>query len=183
LAIELRAVFLFTDIVGSTGMWDRDTDAMDRAMNIHDEVLHSVISEFEGEVFKHSGDGICAAFQDAAAALQAAVQSQIRLGDVPWPESDGPKVRMAIHSGPFREHAGDYFGLDVCLARRILEFAQGGSVLITGPAVAQLDAASRDEAWLLDLGYRHLKDVTDPVRVFRVATFQTRPHPHWIGAA
>lgn len=135
------AILLFTDIVGSTGMWDRDADAMDRAMTAHDRILHSSITAHGGAVFKHTGDGICAVFDDAAESMQAAIRGQKLLAAVAWPAPTGPHVRMALHAGGFREHSGDYFGLDVCPARRILELTPGGSVLVTEPLVALFDEA------------------------------------------
>ena len=165
------AIFLFTDIVGSTGMWDRDADAMDRAMTAHDEILHNSVTAHRGVVFKHTGDGICAVFDEAAASMHAAIQGQQLLGGVAWPVPTGQHVRMAIHAGEFREHSGDYFGLDVCLARRILDLTPGGSVLISNPAVALLDEATLHRLWLLDLGDYRLRDIAGPIRVHRLAAF------------
>jgi class 3 adenylate cyclase len=154
------AVFLFTDIAGSTGMWDTDAGAMDRAMIIHDEVLRNSIAAHDGTVFKHTGDGICAVFEDAAGAFRAAVQGQRHMVAVPWPGC-----------GEFREHSGDCFGLDVSLARRVLELTPGGSVLITEPMVALLDEEILNHTWLFDVGMYRLRGITRPIRVYRVAAF------------
>jgi class 3 adenylate cyclase len=169
------AVFLFTDVVGSTGMWDRDADAMDRAMTAHDQILYNSITARGGTVFKHTGDGICATFGEAVGSLQAAIQGQRLLEAVKWPVPTGPRVRMALHAGEFREHSGDYFGLDVCLVRRILDLTPGGSVLITEPAVALLDEATLNHLWLLDLGDCHLRDISAPIRVHRLVAFPIGP--------
>ena len=169
------AIFLFTDIVGSTGMWDRDADAMDRAMTAHDQILHDSVTAHGGAVFKHTGDGICAVFDDAAESMQAAIRGQQSLAAVVWPAPTGRHVRMALHAGEFRKHSGDYFGLDVCLARRILELAPGGSVLITEPVVALFDEATLNHLWLLDLGDYRLRNIAGPVFVYRLAAFPIGP--------
>ena len=169
------AVFLFTDIVGSTGMWDRDADAMDRAMTAHDQILHNSITAHGGTVFKHTGDGICATFGDAVGSLQAAIEGQRLLEAVKWPGPTGPRVRMALHAGGFRENSGDYFGIDVCLVRRILDMTPGGSVLVTEPAVALLDDATLSRLWLLDFGYYRLRDIAAPIRVHRLVAFPIVP--------
>jgi class 3 adenylate cyclase len=57
--------FLFTDIEGSTLRWESDPDAMRVALASHDAVLQSVIEAHEGRLFKHTGDGVCAAFSSA----------------------------------------------------------------------------------------------------------------------
>lgn len=165
------AILLFTDIVGSTAMWDRDGEAMDRAMGIHDEMLSSSIAAHNGTVFKHTGDGMCVVFDDAAGALHAAIQGQRHLIGVPWPGPTGPRVRMAIHAGDCRKHSGDYFGVEVCLARRILELTPGGSVLITEPVTALLDEETLRHTWLFDIGMYRLRSITKPIRVYRVAAY------------
>ena len=72
--------FLFTDIEGSTRRWEDDADAMRTALAVHDEVLRSAIENCGGWLFKHTGDGVCAAFASARAAIDAAVAAQRLLG-------------------------------------------------------------------------------------------------------
>ena len=54
--------FLFTDVEGSTRRWEADADAMRVALAAHDEVLRAAIEAHGGFMFKHTGDGVCAAF-------------------------------------------------------------------------------------------------------------------------
>ena len=54
--------FLFTDVEGSTRRWEKDADAMREALAAHDEVLRCAIEAQGGFMFKHTGDGVCAAF-------------------------------------------------------------------------------------------------------------------------
>src|SRR5919202_1629531 len=91
--------FLFTDIEGSTRMWERDALAMQAALARHDEILRSAIEEHGGYVFKTVGDAFCCAFSTAPDALEAALvaqralQEEERGGIVPL------RVRMALHTG------------------------------------------------------------------------------------
>ena len=64
--------FLFTDIEGSTRRWEADPEAMRAALVLHDGVLGSVIDGHGGWLFKHTGDGVCAAFSSARGAIDAA---------------------------------------------------------------------------------------------------------------
>ena len=72
--------FLFTDVEGSTRRWEADPDEMRAALAAHDEVLRSAIEAHGGFMFKHTGDGVCAAFSSPRAAVDAAVAAQRELG-------------------------------------------------------------------------------------------------------
>ena len=93
--------FLFTDIEGSTRRWEADADAMRAALVAHDEVLHGAIEAHSGFLFKHTGDGVCAAFASPTGAVDAAVAAQRSL-KLP--------VRMGIATGEAELSEGDYFG-------------------------------------------------------------------------
>jgi class 3 adenylate cyclase len=66
--------FLFTDIEGSTKLWEHDAPAMQASLARHDEILRWAIEESGGYVFKTVGDAFCCAFPTAADALEAALQ-------------------------------------------------------------------------------------------------------------
>ena len=68
--------FLFTDVEGSTRRWEADPDGMRAALAAHDEVLRDAIEAHGGLLFKHTGDGVCAAFASARAAVDAATAAQ-----------------------------------------------------------------------------------------------------------
>ena len=93
--------FLFTDIEGSTRRWEAEPEAMRAALAAHDDVLRAAIEAHGGWLFKHTGDGVCAAFASARAAVEAAVQAQRQLA-LP--------VRMGVATGEAEERDGDYFG-------------------------------------------------------------------------
>ena len=97
--------FLFTDVEGSTRRWEADADGMRVALAAHDEVLRGVIQAHGGWLFKHTGDGVCAAFAsprstvDAAVAAQRALELPVRMGSRPVkPSCGGPitSVRCSI---------------------------------------------------------------------------------------
>ena len=68
--------FLFTDIEGSTRRWEADAEGMRAALATHDEVLRAAIEGHGGWLFKHTGDGVCAAFASPSSAVAAAVAAQ-----------------------------------------------------------------------------------------------------------
>ncbi len=76
--------FLFTDIEGSTRLWERDAAKMRIALARHDEILKNAVEEHGGRVFKMVGDACYAAFTDAPHALEAALAGQRALFAEPW---------------------------------------------------------------------------------------------------
>ena len=120
--------FLFTDIEGSTRRWEADADAMRAALTAHDDLLRETVSAHDGWLFKHTGDGICAAFASPRAAVDAAVAAQRAL-ELP--------VRMAIATGEADLRDEDYFGAVLNRAARMMAAGHGGQVLLDG-ATAEL---------------------------------------------
>ncbi|MCD6058136.1 MAG: adenylate/guanylate cyclase, partial [Thermomicrobiales bacterium] len=101
--------FLFTDIEGSTALWERDRQAMATAVQRHIILLDAAIQAHEGVHFKTVGDAVQAAFPTAPDALSAAVDAQRALLAEDWGAVDGLRVRMALHAGEATPDArGDY---------------------------------------------------------------------------
>jgi class 3 adenylate cyclase len=94
---------LFTDIVGSTRLWEAEPAQMAPALRRHDDLLRSAIEGAGGYVFKTVGDAFCAAFWTARAAVDAAVAGQRALGTQAWPTSRPILVRMGLHTGVSEE--------------------------------------------------------------------------------
>ena len=108
--------FLFTDLEGSTGLWERDNAGMDDVLRVHDLVLNDCITTRGGVVFSHAGDSFAAAFPFAANALVAAAEVQRRIAAMGGPVS--LRVRIGVHCGEAFERDGDYFGPTVNRAAR-----------------------------------------------------------------
>jgi predicted ATPase/class 3 adenylate cyclase len=146
--------FLFTDVEGSTRRWEADADAMRTALAAHDEVLRSAIEARGGFVFKHTGDGVCAAFASPKAAVDAAVAAQRAL-ELP--------VRMGLATGEAELRDGDYFGAVLNRAARVMAAGHGGQILLADSTAGLLSGVD-----LLDFGPRRLRDVPMPVGVYQV---------------
>ncbi|HUO37390.1 MAG TPA: adenylate/guanylate cyclase domain-containing protein, partial [Mycobacterium sp.] len=147
--------FLFTDVEGSTRRWEKDADDMRAALAAHDKVLRSAIETHRGFMFKHTGDGVCAAFASPSCAVDAAVTAQRALG-LP--------VRMGIATGEAELREGDYFGAVLNRAARVMAAGHGGQILLADSTAALLSGVE-----LLDLGPRRLRDLPTPVGVFQVS--------------
>src|SRR4051794_2515428 len=186
--------FLFTDIEGSTRLWEERPDEMREALARHDRILRHAIETQGGVVFKTMGDQFCAAFLGASAALAAALAAQrvlagsreTEVGD-PGAETDAPsphrtpdpllpfKVRIALHTGVVEEREGDYFGPPLNRIARLLEAGHGGQILLT-LATHELTRDSLPQGVTLrDLGEHRLKDLARPERVFQIVSPELRP--------
>ncbi len=161
--------FLFTDIEGSTRLWDEKPEAMAKALLRHDEILGSVVESHSGVIFKHTGDGICAAFQDPGDALDAAVDGQAVFRAEVFESIGRMAVRMAIHTGSANERLGDYRGPALNRVARLLDVAAGGDILLTETAQGIVQATLPDGIRLADLGEHHLRDISEPGHVYHVA--------------
>ena len=115
--------FLFTDIEGSTRRWESDADSMRTALVAHDEVLRETVAAYDGWLFKHTGDGVCAAFGSPRSAVDAAIAAQRAL-DLP--------VRMGVATGEAELRGEDYFGAVLNRAARVMSAGHGGQILIDG---------------------------------------------------
>src|SRR3712207_9490163 len=98
---------------------------MQDALTRHDAILHGVIKEHDGYVFKTVGDAFCCAFATATDTLEAALSAQWTLFADEWPQTRSLKVRMALHTGAAEERDGDYFGPPVNRVARLLSAAHG----------------------------------------------------------
>jgi class 3 adenylate cyclase len=159
---------LFTDVQGSTRLWDTERDAMAPALRRHDEILRDAIEQAGGYIFKTVGDSFCAAFSAARAGLDAALAAQRNLAAQSWPTSRPIVVRMGLHAGVCEERDGDYFGPAVNRAARLLAVAGGGQVLVSGVAAELLSDELPDGVDLRELGTHQLKDLSRPERIYQV---------------
>src|SRR5262245_10231529 len=100
--------FLFTDIEGSTRLWEQHPEAMSIALARHDAILRGAIAAHGGYVFKTVGDAFYAAFALAADALSAILAAQRGLAAQTWGATGPLRVRAALHTGAVELRDGDY---------------------------------------------------------------------------
>jgi predicted ATPase/class 3 adenylate cyclase len=164
------STFLFTDIEGSTRLWEDHAAAMGPALAIHDRILRDAVAGGGGTIVKTTGDGMLAVFDDPIAAIDSALTAQRALRDGRWGETGPLRVRMALHAGAAESRDGDYFGPALNRVARILAIGHGGQVLTS--AVCAILSRDRLPATveLIDLGSQRLRDLDRPEQVFQVVT-------------
>jgi len=158
--------FLFTDIEGSTKLWEQYPLGMKTALATHDAVLKEAIETNHGWIIKTTGDGVHAVFATSLEAIQTAsiAQSDLhsRIKNVPI------KVRMGIHTGEGQIRDGDFYGTEVNRAARIMGIAHGQQILISEVTAALVRSTLPEEVFLTDLGAHRLKGLTAPEKIFQL---------------
>jgi len=160
--------FLFTDLEGSTRLWQDHPDAMKAALARHDEILRDAITSHGGVIVKTTGDGVHAAFADANGAVDAALDAQRAVTSDDWGAVGELRVRIGIHTGPADLRDGDYYGTTVNRAARLMSAAHGGQVIVS-LATEELVRDDLDAGVsLLDLGELRLRDLSRADRVYQL---------------
>jgi predicted ATPase/class 3 adenylate cyclase len=159
--------FLFTDIEGSTRLWEKQHAAMQVALAQHDAILRNAIETNNGCVFKTTGDGAHAAFAVAADAMMACLAAQRELTGHVWGELR-IKSRMALHTGAAELRDGDYFGATLNRTARLMAAGHGGQILLSLATEELVRDHLPENTALRDLGERRLKDLIRPEHVYQV---------------
>jgi class 3 adenylate cyclase len=160
--------FWFTDIEGSTRMWDQHPNEMRVALEAHDALIREAVENAGGFVFATGGDGFCVAFQRASAALQAALLAQKALTEFSWPEAARLRVRMGLHTGEAVERDGDYFGPSVNRAARLLTVAGGDQIVVSAATAALIADRLPPGVRLVDAGTFTLRGLEHADHLFQL---------------
>ncbi len=161
-------IFLFTDIAGSTMLWEQHPEAMHIALARHDTLLRQAVERHDGHIFKTVGDSFYAAFGTPADALAAALAAQHALQLEQWSTSAPLRVRMALHAGMVELRDGDYFGPPLNRLARLLAVAHGGQILLSRTVRELVHDRLSPNMQLRDLGMHRLKDLAQPEHVFQL---------------
>ena len=160
--------FLFTDVEGSTRLWEDHPDVMHDALARHDTIVRSAIESHGGHVVKTTGDGFHAAFATARDALDAALSAQQTLIAEPPSPDVTVKVRMGVHTGEARARDGDYYGSSLNRAARLMAVGHGGQIVCSQATADLARDALSEGVTLVDLGEHRLRDLSRPERLFQV---------------
>ena len=161
--------FLFTDLEGSTRLWEEHPDAMKDALARHDEILRAAVGEHDGHVVKTTGDGLHAAFATAHDAIRAAIGAQRTLTSTDWGAIGRVGVRMGVHTGEADLRDGDYFGTAVNRAARVSAAGHGGQVLVSHATEELVRDGLGADVTLLDRGEHRLRDLSRPERLYQLS--------------
>src|SRR5258706_3874820 len=158
--------FLFTDIEGSTELWEKHPQAMKATLAKHDSILRAVVEANHGQIIKTTGDGVHVVFSTTLDAINATLAVQQRLKE-PIDELN-IKVRMGLHTGEAELRDGDYYGQSLNRAARIMSIGHGGQILISETAMQVVREHLSQELTLLELGEHYLKGLARPEKIYQL---------------
>lgn len=157
---------LFTDIVGSTALFDELGD--DGALAIrreHDAIVRRAIADHGGREVKHTGDGLMASFTSVAGAVACARDVQAAVAEHNAGAERAFHVRIGLNAGEPVAEGSDLFGTAVNVARRVCDLAPADTILAS-PTVRDL-AAGKGFSWE-SLGPHELKGFDEQVVLYKL---------------
>ena len=163
--------FLFTDIQGSTPLWEQHPQEMAEALQIHNAALRQAIETNGGVVFKTVGDAFQSAFSITHQALKAAIEGQRLLQSAPWNKLGSLRVRMGLHTGEaVLDPNGDEYAVSHTKNRigRIHSAAHGGQILLSQETADLITRQLPEGVSLKDLGEHYLKGMQWPEHLYQV---------------
>ena len=165
--------FLFTDIEGSTKLWEQYPEEMKPALAKHDAILRSAIETNHGSYVKTTGDGVHAVFEKAIDAINATIEAQrvlqtSEVSPLVGASEVSIRVRMGIHTGEAELRDNDYYGQTLNRAARIMSAGHGGQILISEVTAQVAREHLANDLALADMGEHHLKGLLKPEHIFQV---------------
>jgi predicted ATPase/class 3 adenylate cyclase/Tfp pilus assembly protein PilF len=162
--------FLFSDVEGSTKLWESYPDRMKGIMVRHDELIESIVAHHRGVVVRPRGEGDSrfVVFQLATDAILAAKDIQKSFWQEDWEIPEQLKVRIALHTGEAELRSGDYYGTAVNRCARLRNLAHGGQSLISQITYGLVNERLPAEIGFQELGLFTLKDLERPERVYQI---------------
>ncbi len=163
------AAILAADVAGYSGLMERDEAGTRDALKSHQaELINPLIAAHRGRIVKLMGDGMLVEFASAveAVACAAAFQEGMAERNAQRRESERLEFRIGVNLGDVLVDGDDIHGDGVNVAARLEGLAQPGSICISGAVFDQIDG--KLEIAFENLGERKVKNITKPVRVYRV---------------
>ena len=174
--VERRlTTILAADIAEYSRLMRADEDATMRALGACRAVIDRLVAEHRGRIANTAGDAVLAEFPSVADGLACALAIQEAM---PAENADAPpdrrmQFRIGLHLGDVMTRDGDLFGDAVNIAARLEALAEPGGICVS--AAVREHVGTRIAATFTDIGAQQVKNIADPVHVFRVGP--ASPHP------
>jgi class 3 adenylate cyclase/TolB-like protein/Flp pilus assembly protein TadD len=165
---KLTAI-LAADVVGySRLMGEDEVGTLARLKTLRRELVDPTIEQFHGRIIKLIGDGALVEFASVVDAVQCAAAIQRRMAghNQGVLEAQQIRFRIGVNLGDIIVDGGDIYGDGVNVAARLEALAEPGGICISGTAFDH--AVHKADVGFAALGEQHLKNIADPVRVYRV---------------
>lgn len=164
---------LVADVAGFSSLMEADEEGtLARLKQARNTILDPLFERHAGNIFKTTGDGLLAAFDSAVDAVRCAIDIQTDMA-AGATGTDSLKFRIGVNVGDVISEGGDIFGEGVNVAARLEQLADAGGVCISGAVFEQVN--HKIDSSFDDLGHRKLKNIAQPVHVFRARFSDTAP--------
>jgi len=164
--------YLFSDVEGSTRLWEMAPTQMRTSMARHDELIERCVAQNDGMLVRPRGEGDSrfAVFERATNGVKAASAIQRSFAEEKWDLPVPLRVRIALHTGEGDLRDGDYYGSAVNRCARLRSVAHGGQTLISQITYTLVSEDLPSELGLRDLGEHKLKDLVVGEHIYQVNT-------------
>jgi len=164
------AAILAADVAGYSRLIEADEEGtLGRLKALRADIIDPKIAGHKGRIVKTTGDGMLVEFASVVDAVRCASELQVAMAEsnAPLPQDHRIEFRIGINVGDIVVEDGDIFGDGVNVAARLEGLAEPGGICVS--ARVREDATGRLDLAFEDIGEQSLKNITRPVRVFRVA--------------
>ena len=162
------AAILAADVAGHSHHTELNEEASTATVRSYCAVVEESISAHRGHVFSSAGDGVVAEFPSVVEAIRCGVeiQNEIAERNASVPEGERMQFRIGVNLGDVIAEDNHYYGTGVNVAARLEQLAEPGGICISQTVYDQVRKIV--EIPFEDIGERHLKNIAEPVHVYRV---------------
>ena len=171
------AAILAADVAEYSHHTELNEEASTATVRSYCAVVEESITAHRGHVFSSAGDGVVAEFPSIVEAIRCAVeiQNEIAERNASVPEAERMRFRIGVNLGDVIAEENHYYGTGVNVAARLEQLAEPGGICISQTVYDQVRKIV--EIPFEDIGERHLKNITEPVHVYRILP---GPSPPWL---
>ena len=165
------AAILSADVEGYSRLMDDDEEATVRTLTAYRTAINDLAQQYRGRIVDTPGDNILAEFASVVDAVNCAVEMQRELAErnAELPENRRMQFRIGVNLGDVIEEKGRIYGDGVNIAARVEAMAEAGGICVSGRAYDQVENKLGLE--YENLGEHQVKNITRPIRVFRVLSY------------
>jgi class 3 adenylate cyclase len=163
-----QVTFLLTDIEGSTALLARLDDQYARLLADIRRLVRGALRRVGGREVSARGDDVFAVFEEAPAAVEAALAIQRAVQESTWPGGSDVRLRIGLHRGRPELTDTGYVGISVHAAARICFSAHGGQIVLSSAVRAAVLDSLGNEISLRSLGDWRFRGLPEPISMFQV---------------
>jgi adenylate cyclase len=162
------SAILAADVAGYSRHTERNEEASTATLSVYRAVVEDSIAAHKGHIFTRAGDGVVAEFPSVVEALRCAIEIQNEIGvrNASVPETERMQFRIGVNLGDVISKENNFYGTGVNVAARLEQLAEPGGICISQTVYDQVRKIV--EIPFQDIGERRLKNIADPVHVYRV---------------